>query len=358
MILFCTKFATTPLHPRLEMQLEILDKKNIPYYVLYSTDKPNLFWQILNLLTLKYFRIDLILKSIFQFKNNKIIHIYDFALLPIACFAKLCGKKVIYETLDDNVHLSFDGLEKKMKPIKLLKPVILFFFSSIEKIISRLFCDYIIVNSDNLLALFPSGKTTLIYYASPFEGFTIPPFNTNNKTMFLYVGKLTIDKGAEIYKTLSEKFNTPVLFFGVTKDTYSDKLIKQEPQLFIYKGFLNSADLLSMLKAESEKYNLVGLSIIQPVHKSYIYQEANKDIDYMCIGMPFIGNYRPPTKKKIDGGAGCFFDNENCISKLITNENGYFDTVSKKGQELYATTFSRKVFELKYTNILKLFISL
>jgi glycosyltransferase involved in cell wall biosynthesis len=67
------------------------------------------------------------------------------------------------------------------------------------------------------------------------------------------------------------------------------------------------------------------LSVIHPENESYLLQEANKDIDYIALGIPFIGNDRPPTLEKIKRGVGVLINDKHAIASLINNEHDQYN---------------------------------
>jgi hypothetical protein len=191
----------------------------------------------------------------------------------------------------------------------------------------------------------------LIYYASNLEEIKTPSFNPGKKTSFLYLGKLTESKGAKIYKELVDKYQLKLLFLGKAYDSAANALVEDENAIAL--GNFNSADLKSKLFELMQTYNLVGLSIIIPENKSYELQEANKDIDYMAMGMPFIGNDRKPTYEKIKLGAGVLYSNDEKVKAIIANKGGMYDKCSEQGREAYKNycraSFERKLLEVYNT---------
>src|SRR4029450_13302017 len=123
-------------------------------------------------------------------------------------------------------------------------------------------------------------------------------YDPARETVLLYLGKLTVSKGAEIYARLAETFGITVHFFGQTKDRFSEEWVHSSGNVVAH-GNRSSGELKAALKELSQQYNLIGLSTIIPENESYALQEANKDIDYMCLGIPFVGNERVPTFEKI-----------------------------------------------------------
>lgn len=332
-IIFTTN-SVDKLHPRIVTEQQVLEENGFEVEIIRSfRRREGFFWEIINLLTLKYFKWG----SINQFKRHlsgcDIAHIYDLQLLPLAKTACKKGKYVIYETLDDNVYLHFSSLSKKMPFLILLKKIITRRVANFERNFGRKYCDQVIVNSKNLLANFEPGNVNYIPYSSPMEGLVCSKYSSEKETVFLYLGKLTKGKGAEIYKSLIDKYQLKMIFFGKAYDGYSEAFVTNNNKI-IKGGNLSSHELSIALAEVFQKYNAIGLSIILPENESYIWQEANKDIDYMSMGVPFIGNERPPTLEKIKAGCGVLWDDEHAIVALSENHNSLYDDVSKRCLEI------------------------
>lgn len=342
MLKIFTSFQENPLHPRLEMQVNWFQSNGIQTKVYFDkSEKVSFLVNFYNRLLLKFFRLDLIRKYKRELDDCSIVHIYDFRLLPLAKHAKKAGKKVVYETLDDNVYLTYYTLEKKSIIFKWLKPLLVGWVSRKEQQWINNYCDEVIVNSPNLLKLSP--KATLIYYSSPFEDVELSPYNPAAPYAFVYLGKLTVSKGAKYYEELVKEFNLPLHFYGQAKDDYSRDWLKRSDKVIEY-GNLGSEDLKKALMKLSLQFNLIGLSIIIPENESYALQEANKDIDYMCLKIPFLGNERKPTYEKISAGAGVLYSDIRSINQLITNSENAYTRVQSIQQDLYTRMYSKDNF--------------
>jgi glycosyltransferase involved in cell wall biosynthesis len=350
MILILTPYSFNPLHPRLEYIEKYLTKNG------YKVKKYNLRCENrvinkLNWLSLTFFQVPSFFKSfkyIWRYRReSKIIYIQDLQYLPISIMAKLFGKKVIYDTLDNNVELNFYHLSNRFRIFKrftFFKRVLTF----LEKKLSRYFCDRIIVNSKALVEYFKPNKTNLIYYTSPFENrFTI---KTHREKAFLYLGSFSLDKGADSILDFIAEYNYKLYIYGDT----SSKLLKKISNIdnIIYKERISSIDLLDELKRLFDNHSLIGFSLIKDVHYSYATQEANKDIDYLAMGIPLIGNHRVPTKEKIDKGCGVFIDDKKSINQLLKDDL-YYQTLSKNSIDYYNRFYSQNIFEKKLLDVVK-----
>ncbi len=320
-----TTNSVEKLHPRIEMQKTILENNGFSVNLVLSTERREGFvWEIINLMTLKYFKWRAINRFKKQMDDCDIAHIYDLQLLPLAKVAHKKRKKVIYETIDDNVPLNFFAISKKLGFLNLFKGAIIRSMENYEKNFSNKYCHQIIVNSPNLIAKFKEGKVTYIPYSSPLQDLSSESFSEEKETVFLYLGKLTEGKGARIYKDLIEQHKHKMLFFGKAYDAFSIDFSVNNPMV-LPMGNLTSSQLKTALLSAIKEYNLVGLSIILPENESYKWQEANKDIDYIAMGIPFIGNDRPPTLEKIEKGVGALYTESKQVNKLLTNTENFYN---------------------------------
>lgn len=357
MILILTPYSFNPLHPRLEYIEKYLVKNG------YSIKKYNLncnsrIVSKLNWLSLTFFQIPAFLKSFkYLWRHRKeidIVYIQDLQYIHISIVVKLFRKKVIYDTLDNNVELNFYHLANRFsifKKAKFLKLIISF----LEKKIAKYFCNQAIVNSKALVDYFRPLDVSLIYYTSPFE----KKFEIDYKKKdiaFLYLGGFWKMKGSNLILEFVEKYEIKLFIFGMLNQNEKDILLKIE--LLKNKGLLEftnrlpSIELEGKLKILMDNYRFIGFSLIQNVNLSYETQEINKDIDYLAMGIPIIGNHRKPTEEKIDAGCGIFVEDDNSIKRLLEDSQEY-EKISKKSIEYYNKSYSQKIFEQKLLKVIK-----
>lgn len=348
-IFTCNSFEK--VHPRIQMQEQILKANGYKVKIIKApTRKDPKFQDLLNLFSLKYFRKGAIKYFASQIEENDIVHIYDFQLLPLAKIAKKKKCRVIYETLDDNVHLHFYALQKLIPGLSFFENAITRTYAKKEYNLSNTYCDAVIVNSSNLIDKFNKEKVHLIYYASNLTVVN-KKYNPNKEVRFVYMGKLTKDKGAIEYSMLINQFNIPLIFYGHFGDSESKTALGKN-ELVRVMGNMDIQKLNQHLEDDINNYNLIGLSIIHPINESYRMQEANKDIDYITINIPFIGNDRPPTLAKIDMGCGVLNSNNELIPKLISNKDNFYDSITEKDKEI-VKEFSRESFAKKLISVYK-----
>jgi len=344
-IAILTKDLMQPPHPRIVMECELLSAEGYEVEIIHATNrKPiGIYSKFCYFLTLTFFRWDLI--KIYKQKAVAFstVIIYDLSLLPLAKHFHHQKKNVIYETIDDNVELVSYHLTSKYY---FLYPFISLIKKQLKKFeynYSQKYCDAFIVNSDNLIQINPH-KAITNYYASPFENITLHSSN-NLPPAFLYLGLISEDKGFNEMLSFAEKFKIPFYLFGNFASSYLADKTRSLPYLF-HAPRLSSQELEKELFQLSNKYRLIGFSLIKDVHESYAFQEANKDIDYMSLGIPFIGNKRGSTKEKIEAGCGVFHDNGSDIEQLLDDEP-FYQQLSDKALKLYNKKYSKKNFKEK-----------
>jgi hypothetical protein len=353
MIFFATLFKDAPIHPRLEMQISILENEKINYSIYFGKNQPySKVSYLLNMFNLLYFRKDLIKKisKTDEFKSNEIIHIYDLQLLPLAKIAHKKNKKVIYETLDDSVYLHFHQLTKRFKFLSLFKKSITFFFKKKEQRLIKKYCNKVIINSPNLKYISEDDlKCELIYYSSPFEKNNFQ-FDKNKRNCLLYVGQIDVNKGFYEMLNLSNELKLTCYLIGPVRNSKILSVIK-ETENIVYFDNMSSSQLENTLAQLNVDNNFIGLSIILPENESYAKQEANKDIDYLCMGIPFITNDRVPSLEKIS--YGCAINQKDVLGlhKLVSDFE-YYKLVSENCKLLYNKLYKKDLFETKYMSII------
>lgn len=350
MILILTPYSFNPLHPRLEYIEKYLSKNGYEVKK-YNLRCENRIINKLNWLSLTFFQVPSFFKAIKYIRRYKkeidIIYIQDLQYLHISIIAKIFRKKVIYDTLDNNVELNFYHLSNRfifLKNLTFIKSVVSF----IEKILAKYFCDEVVVNSKALVEYFKPIETNLLYYTSPFENRFI---NKNQKEIaFLYLGAFSINKGAIEILDFVEKYNYKLYIFGDTTKEILNQI--DNSANVIYNPRVSSKELFKALENLFKQYSLIGFSIIHDVHYSYATQEANKDIDYLSMGIPIIANHRKPTEEKIEAGCGVFIEDNLNIEKLL-NDSVFYQTISNSCVDYYNKNYAQDIFEKKLLEVVE-----
>ena len=339
-----TSLPTNPMHVRLESNYKILKAKfEVKIFTTHDIDNKGKF---LNLLFLNFFMINKILRFKKFISSADIIYIQTLYLLPLAIFAKIKGKKIIYETLDNHVHLKFYILTLSRPFIKWLKWFVIPMVSFIEKTLAFWFANTIIVNSKALQKYF-RNKSQLLFYTSPLENLKLQN-DSKNSPALIYLGMVSKEKGLFEMLELTDKLNIKLYVAGTLQsDSYMEEFNKRN---ITYLGHLSSDNMKIEIKNLLEKHFLLGISIIHPVHYSYKTQEANKDIDFLALGIPIIGNDRIPTKEKIDANCGVLYNNHKNVTELIEHQKIKKQT-SMNCINYYREWYCYKNYKIKLLNI-------
>lgn len=343
---FFTPRSVDPLHPRLVAFRDYFRKKGItPVFINQSQYKPALVTRI-NWLSLWFFDFYAIRKCKPLVNDFDIIVVNDLKYLPLVRFAKRQNKTVIYDTIDHNVYLRLHQLEKKVRPVRLLRTWLAGMFKKLELRYALRYCDEILVNSDSLKAYF-HNRAHALYYASPLENVTAEN-NPDNETALLYLGAFTRDKGAEEILSLRRKLKCTLLIYGYAEKEFSESL--SEEGIF-YKQKISTEELRSEMEKHLTQNFLMGVSLIRPAHYSYEVQEANKDIDYLAMGIPILGNHRWATAQKIEAGCGIYYDDPEVPDRI--RDNVLKKQWSIKALELYRAKYFSEHFSLQLEKILR-----
>jgi len=350
-IAFFTPRSIEPLHPRLILFREYFKAKNFEVDFINRTDYKAKASRI-NWLTLWFFDLSAVQKCKPLVQDYDMIFVNDLRYLPLSKYARKLNKVVIYDTIDHNVFLRFYQLEQRIKLVSIFKFPITSLFKRLEKKYAQRYCDEVLVNSDSLFNYFNQQATTL-YYSSPFENlitkndFTKPP-------AMLYLGVFSREKGGIEIIELQKRTNLPLFIFGdVSEPSLLDSI--KNNKLITYTPKIPIEDLKGQLEALLKKFFLAGFSLIQPAHYSYEVQEANKDIDYLALGIPLIGNQRLPTKEKIDAGCGVFYNDPELVKKIT--DQTIRQSLSTTSLQYYEKRYASKHFFQKLDSVLSGYLS-
>jgi hypothetical protein len=334
---FFTPRSVNPLHPRLVAFREFFQRAGLqPEFIHQSDYKPSAGTRI-NWLALWFFDLYAVDRCKPFVRDFDIVFINDLKYLPLAKYAKKLGKVVIYDTIDHNVYLRFYQLERKIKASRLFKFVLIPLFKKLERKYAFKYCDEIIVNSDSLNDYF-YGKAHVLYYSSPLENLNMAN-DPQKKTALLYLGGFTRDKGAQEVLDLAKTLNLKLFVFGPAEEKLLTALTGES---ITYQPKLSSENLRLELEKLMKLYFLMGFSLIKAAHYSYEVQEANKDIDYLAIGAPIIGNRRMATRVKIEAGCGFYYDDAALADK--TADYSLKAMLTQNCKTLYQTKFASGLF--------------
>jgi glycosyltransferase involved in cell wall biosynthesis len=284
-------------------------------------------------------------------KNYDLIFINDLRYLPLSKYAHQLNKTVIYDTIDHNVFLRFYQLEQKIKLVRPFKFPITSLFKSLEKKYAKKYCDEVLVNSDSLYQYFDQKATTL-FYSSPFESLSMKNDSTKPSAL-LYLGIFSREKGAVEIIELQKRTNAQLFIFGDVSEAGLLDAIKNNSSI-TYTPKVSIETLTIKLQELLNKFYLLGFSLIQPAHYSYEVQEANKDIDYLALGIPLIGNQRLPTKEKIEAGCGIYFNDSELGKKM--NDPSIRKSMSENCIQYYKSRYASNHFNSKLDAVLSKYL--
>lgn len=336
---FFTPRSLQPLHPRLLIFERYFRSKGLSVeFINQSNYRPNIPSRI-NWLVLWFFDLYATQRCKKYIDQYDIVFVTDMKYLPLVKYAHREGKIVFYDTIDHNVFLRFYQLERKIPMMRIFKSAITSLFMAIEKRYAFKYCHEIFVNSNALRDYFNKKAITLLY-SSPFEREGLQN-NSDNPTALLYLGAFQSDKGAVETVKLSQRLNVPLFIYGPVENSFlADELRKHNH--IVYTPKISVSELQKHIKSLLQQYFLFGISLIKAAHLSYEIQEANKDIDYLALGIPLIGNRRTPTKAKIDAGCGLFYDDINLLQKIRDKRAKHVFALACR--EFYRQNFSSSIF--------------
>lgn len=309
-VVFYTPRNLRPMHPRLLSFRRYFEQLGItPEFINHSNYTPTLYSR-LSWLFLWLFDLEAIRRCKATVGLYDIVVITDLKYLRLARYAKQLGKVVIYDTIDHNIHLRYFQLQQRFPFLRLFKRMLLARFEKLERRYAK-FCDEILVNSNSLHDYF-GGRSHLALYSSPFES-TLSTNDAARPSALLYLGAFTEDKGASEIMALQKSLALPLFIFG---NAETGSLPVHLPDNVIHTPKLSAVELAGKLSDLQRSYFLFGFSLIRSAHYSYEVQEANKDIDYLCLGIPLLGNTRKPTLEKIKAGCGILSSDPSLATKL------------------------------------------
>jgi glycosyltransferase involved in cell wall biosynthesis len=330
-----TPYSLDPIHPRTEMLRDVL--REAGHEVQLIPVRRKRLDELVSRATFKMFNPIGTLRHLRRAIDCDVLLIQDMTLLLALPFAKLRDTRVVYETLDHCVDLRLHsqsvlrttGLERLLRPLG----------QAAERALAA-GADAVVVNSDSLHEYLGERARTL-FYASPLEHLGVENA-ADRPPALLYLGFFSRDKGACEALDLSERLSIPLFVFGtIPESDVRERAIRAHNVSVVQR--IASTDLRDALQALLSRHFLLGLSMIHPVHYSYAVQEANKDIDYLALGVPIIGNRRAPTAAKIEAGCGVFADDGARLEHVL-HDAGERRALSARCREYYAARYARDIF--------------
>ena len=235
----------------------------------------------------KYFKFFKIVKRKIRKINPNIIIAADlYSMIPAAKIKKN-NYLLIYDSRE--LYTKLGGLRNK--------PLIQFFWKYYEKkYIYKADCTLVTATIDKnyLVNLYGKIKIKLFKNLPGKHFLNSKTFDlkrelclSQNKKILLYQGKLHYGRGIRFVLKCMKGIQNVVLVIigdGPMKETYikSAKKYNLEDRLY----FIDAVPYLELAKYSSSAY--IGLSVIQPISKSYENALPNKLFEYTVSGLPFI----------------------------------------------------------------------
>ena len=341
-----TKHSMQPRHPRIVMEQEILTELGYEVEVIANTqnlkgNQGSLIERLRYYLSFTYFHWPLIHQFGQELARFDTVIIYDFALLPLVEMARKLGKQVVYETIDNNVAYTFHALTHKMPFLKALEGSVTRNKRAYETKVAGQVAHSTIVNSPALRDFIGTPNIVMNLYASPFESIELES-DPSKPLAYLYLGEFTHDKGGKEMLDIAETSGRQFLVYGNVKGDDLKARIASLPNVQ-QQDRINVSELLTRLQEGSKHYRFAGFSLIKPVNLSFATQEANKDIDYLALGIPLVANERGITKEKVDAGCGVMASDPVAMQRLADDPELYA-ALSQRSKEFYAEGYSRAAF--------------
>ncbi len=322
-------------HPRTKMYLEVLSAHHSVSAIQHV--EKSIALKIINFIFFgKNFELGC-LAYLGKIRKYDLLIVQNTQMLPLALFGKFFGLVVIFDSLDVTPYLNEYNLRKKYRFLSPLFFIHRLLFVSLEKKIVSSSCEVALCNSKFLANYFKKRGRELLY-ASFLEGLNN---QSENESALLYLGVFNSEKGAYEALKLARRLRARIFIFG---EIQIKDFKEKSSGLSIYIApRLNQDQLKLRVEEILNRHFLWGVSLIESENFSYAVQEANKDIDYLAIGAPIIGNRRHETQIKIQSGAGLLVDDER-IEHAFNNSVLKSD-YSRLAKKLYQRDYQSSIFE-------------
>lgn len=339
--LLLTDYPLVPLHTRTEAVRRCLER--LGFAVTLRRRRPSR----LDRLTLGAFAVAEPLRLALQRRQFDLLMIQGSPLIGAVAVGRLSSEITIFETLDHWPSYFCAGAGRRWAArISGLDSIM----GAAERAVAGRAADAVVVNSPALQRYF-AGRAFLIPYSSPLEGLVETPGRRGRPLGLLYLGVFSRDKGALEMLALAERLDLPLWIYGEVLEPEVRGALRRRGDAVSIRPRLASGALRAELALLLADRALVGVSLIRAVHHSYASQEANKEIDYLALGLPLIGNHRRPTAEKVQAGAGVFVDDPTLLTRLVADEAVY-DQLAGRAARLYRERFSAARFEAAFGRLI------
>jgi glycosyltransferase involved in cell wall biosynthesis len=232
--------------------------------------------------------------------NADIYHFHDPELIKAGIWLKLRGKKVIYDVHEDYRSTIISRRRGIFKYV--LRSGYAFF----EKIANLLF-DGIVVVSPAIKKYFSSKKTIILPNYPDLSIFE--KLNKGNdeseKTIFLYLGGISIQRGIkemiEASEKASKECNLKLVIIGKAIDEESKKYLGLKKEYFVYIEQLPYEEALKIASSAD-----VGMIVLHPT-RNHLNSSPVKLFEYMALGIPIIASDFPKWHEYMDQSQCAFY---------------------------------------------------
>jgi len=236
-------------------------------------------------------------ESISYAKEFDILHCNDINTLPIAVMIKKIynkNVKIVYDAHEyETETYALKGFQKKI-------------VKATEKLLIRHAHKVITVSdaiANEYVKLYNIDKPALVLNTPPYKEVGKhdkfrEAFGIEGKTIFLYQGGLTKNRGIEllieVFQTLDDE--SVMVFMGYGElDNYIEDVSKKIPNIFLHKAV--SPEVLLEYTASAD----FGISTIEDSCLSYRYCLPNKLFEYIMAEVPLIVSNLPEMSKVVNG---------------------------------------------------------
>jgi len=236
-------------------------------------------------------------ESISYAKEFDILHCNDINTLPIAVMIKKIynkNVKIVYDAHEYEIETyALKGFQKKI-------------IKATEKLLIRHAHKVITVSdaiANEYVKLYNIDKPALVLNTPPYKEVGKydkfrEAFGIEGKTIFLYQGGLTKNRGIEllieVFQTLDDE--SVMVFMGYGElDNYIEDVSKKSPNIFSHKAV--SPEVLLEYTASAD----FGISTIEDSCLSYRYCLPNKLFEYIMAEVPLIVSNLPEMSKVVNG---------------------------------------------------------
>jgi len=290
----------------------------------------------------KYFKYFKCVKNFIKSKKIDVIIASDlYSMIPVANIKKQHKAKIVYDSRE---------LYTKLAALK-NKPIIQKIWNIYEKKYIP-YIDYTLVTAkidkDYLIKLYGSIKIKIVKNLPSTHFLNPQSINLKkilcieeNKNILIYQGKFHKGRGIKFIIQCIAKINDAVLVLigdGPKKNIYIEtaKHYQVEDKIF----FVDAVPYEELAKFSSSGY--IGLSMIQPISKSYEHALPNKLFEYAVTGIPVICSNLKAMKEMVDEyKTGIAIEHNNqesfieAYKKIIENYNQYILNEKKRQNLLW-----------------------